>query len=616
MNAQPTILIVDDTPENLTVLRDILSRGGFRVRPVLQGALALKSATAEPPDLILLDVMMPGIDGYQTCEALKANEATAEIPVLFISALDTTESKLRGFEVGGLDYVTKPFRSEEVLARVRTHVALREAQRLLAKQNEELREAALLREDLDRILRHDLRGSLSNIIGYSELLTEEVSLDKTASEHAQTIVDAGYTMLSMVHSSFDLAKMERGVYELRPEPCDLVSTVRRVWREMGLEAERKNLRHHFTFADPGAEDAIALGERLLCHSLFHNLVKNAIEAAPPGSALEIHFGAEDHQLTARLRNEGAVPEAVRERFFDKFATSGKPEGTGLGTYSAKLMAETQGGGLRVDTSEPGHTTVIVTLPAPSPLETDKFREARARAQMERARFQSPDFAPGRLLIADDDPANRAYLERILPSPPFQLTFAVDGREALAALQEPQEFSAAILDLEMPEIGGLDAARGFLEWRRARGSTDSGPFLIALSSHQGAAMRQHCLEAGFDRVLTKPISKRALLEELKHGLSGSTAVCLDREIADLVPGFLEMQRRLMEQIEAGIEQHDDGALRALAHRLQGSFSMYGFHAASHLATRLEETGKTGDFARGRELLDELRGYLTSLKFYYT
>jgi len=133
-----SILIVDDTPANLRLLSHILTEQGYHVRPVPDGALALAAVRAEPPDLILLDIRMPEMDGYQVCEQLKADAQTRDIPVIFISALDATQDKVRAFQTGGVDYVTKPFQAAEVLARVETHLALRELQRQLQVANERM----------------------------------------------------------------------------------------------------------------------------------------------------------------------------------------------------------------------------------------------------------------------------------------------------------------------------------------------------------------------------------------------------------------------------------------------------------------------------------------------
>ncbi len=620
MSPAPSILIVDDTPENLTVLRDILTHAGYRVRPVLQGALALKSAAADPPDLILLDIMMPDMDGYETCRRLKAEERTRDVPVLFISALDATESKVLGFSVGALDYIQKPFRAEEVLARVHTHLALRAAGRLLEVQNEQLRAAASLREDVDRMLRHDLRGSLSGVIGFSELIIEELGPEHSATEHARVIAGVGYAMLGMMHASFDLMKMERGVYELQAETFDLVEVIRQVVTEHQPSAQRRSLRIRLVFPEGAAEDVLAVGERLLSHSLFHNVVKNAIEASPAGDSIEIAFDASAGAVVVRVRNAGAVPEEIRERFFEKFVTHGKTDGTGLGTYSARLMAATQNGTIALDASEAGATTIIITLPPPEADEAAEFRANRTQTQEAQARrFPTVDLPEVDVLIADDDAANRAYLKRILPSPPLRLTFAADGTEALAALEQG-DFAVAFVDLEMPGLSGLELARRFREARPGAGA-DGSPeaartILIGVSGHQEAADRERCFEAGFHRLLGKPVARRQLLDELKQALApGSAVLHLDPAIRDLVPEFLASQHALIAELEVLIATADAPRLRSLAHRLQGSFAMYGFATASRLATAVEVAGKAEDFPRALILIDDLRAHLAPLEIRY-
>jgi len=151
------ILVVDDTPANLRLLSQMLAEQGYRVRPVPSGQLALAAVEAEPPDIILLDIRMPGMNGYQVCEILKADAQTRDIPVIFISALDTIQDKVRAFTVGGEDYVTKPFHLEEVLARVGTHLALRKLQQQLQDANRKMaQELALAGEVQTSFLLHDL----------------------------------------------------------------------------------------------------------------------------------------------------------------------------------------------------------------------------------------------------------------------------------------------------------------------------------------------------------------------------------------------------------------------------------------------------------------------------
>jgi PleD family two-component response regulator len=136
------ILIVDDSPENLSVLTRMLAEEGYQVRPAISGELALKAIQKSPPDLVLLDIMMaPGIDGYEVCRQLKVSVVTRDIPIVFMSALHDTVNKVKAFDVGGVDYITKPFQIEEVLARVHTHLALRRLQKHLENKNAQLEDA-------------------------------------------------------------------------------------------------------------------------------------------------------------------------------------------------------------------------------------------------------------------------------------------------------------------------------------------------------------------------------------------------------------------------------------------------------------------------------------------
>ena len=134
----PSILIVDDTRANLRLLAGMLAKQGYKVRPVPNGPLALSAAKLDPPDLILLDINMPGMNGYEVCRRLKADEETSDIPIIFISALDDTTDKVKAFMMGGVDYITKPFKIEEVIARVETHLTLRNLQKQLEQMNEQL----------------------------------------------------------------------------------------------------------------------------------------------------------------------------------------------------------------------------------------------------------------------------------------------------------------------------------------------------------------------------------------------------------------------------------------------------------------------------------------------
>ena len=361
------ILVVDDTPANLRLLAGILTDHGYAVRPVPNGKLALWGARGTtPPDLILLDIVMPDMDGYEVCQQLKADERTRDIPVIFLSALDDVSDKIRAFSVGGVDYITKPFQEEEVLARVETHLNQRRMQRRLEEQNQELTEAASLREDVERITRHDLKTPLNAIIGFPRIMMMDENLSAEQTEYLKMIEESGLMMLEMINLSLDMFRMERGVYQFQPVPVNVSQVIRRIINDTEplVTAKRLSVKILINGKAAGSEEGFsAHGEELLCYSMLANLIKNAFEASPERGRITVELADEEEMSVIRIHNRGAVPGNIRDRFFDKYVTSGKESGTGLGTYSARLIAETQGGSIHLDTSEEKGTTVTVRLPS-------------------------------------------------------------------------------------------------------------------------------------------------------------------------------------------------------------------------------------------------------------
>jgi DNA-binding response OmpR family regulator len=187
------ILVVDDTKENLRILADALGEEGYKVRPALSGRMALEAARKELPDLILLDILMPGMDGYEVCEALKADPTLKDVPVIFISALNEVGDKMKGFSAGGVDYISKPFQTEEVLARVKTHLTLRNLQKDVEGKNTRLRE---LNRDLQRALDEikTLRGIIPICANCKKIRDDDDSwqrIEEYISAHSEAVFSHG-----------------------------------------------------------------------------------------------------------------------------------------------------------------------------------------------------------------------------------------------------------------------------------------------------------------------------------------------------------------------------------------------------------------------------------------
>jgi two-component system sensor histidine kinase/response regulator len=214
-----TILVVDDHKTNLQLLSSTLEKAGYNVRVATSGEQALRQTQLSLPDMILLDIMMPGMDGYETCQQLKSDPDTAAIPVIFMTALTDITDKVKGFEVGAVDYVTKPFEQGEVLARVRTHIALRRTQQALAEKIKELEAYTQELETYDRTVAHDLKSPLGNVVGYASLLRE--SLDSFSREEIDDyllqIQTGGQRLTGIIDDLLLLARVRKTDVILAPQ---------------------------------------------------------------------------------------------------------------------------------------------------------------------------------------------------------------------------------------------------------------------------------------------------------------------------------------------------------------------------------------------------------------
>jgi signal transduction histidine kinase len=359
----PTVLIVDDAPENITILNDVLKPFCKRVA-AKSGEDALRIARSDnQPDLILLDVVMPQMDGFEVCRQLKADKSTQNIPVIFITIKGSVEDEAKGFALGAVDYLSKPISPPIVLARVQTHLSLVAARTELEKQNAELLEINKLREEVEQISRHDIKNPLSVIIGYSQMLLDEELTDEQRAD-LQQVEEAGFCILEMLNRSLDLFKIERGTFEFTPAKVDLTKLLVNVIRGIKARPCFSEATIECDIAGNGLDQAAPLeikGDELLCYSILSNLIKNALEASMEAPTVCVSV-TRNKQYEISVHNTGTVPQKIHHRFFDKFVTFGKEGGTGLGTYSARLLTETQGGNIQLTSTEEQGTTITVSLP--------------------------------------------------------------------------------------------------------------------------------------------------------------------------------------------------------------------------------------------------------------
>ncbi|ERT03956.1 response regulator [Lyngbya aestuarii BL J] len=378
MNSKPSlesseyILLVDDELNNLAVLSALLTQQGYTVRRVLNGQKALNLVRSnEPPALVLLDIMMPEMDGYQVCQKMKSDEKNREIAVIFLSALDDVNNKVKGFEVGGADYITKPFESLEVITRVQHQLGLRKLQQQI-KIEAQLRES-LLQEQENRefkrriitTISHEYRTPLSIIMTSAGLLENYCDLENPKQQkHIQRIQQMVQHLSSLVNDVVLVNELEQEEIILQPVTLNLIEFCQTLISELKVA---RQVKHQINFSNQGNEFDGQWDERILRQILSH-LLSNAIKFSPPESQIDFKLVQEQDKIEFHIQDQGIgiLPEN-RDQIFDLFYRGdhvGTIQGEGLGLSIVNKCVNLYGGNILLETEINQGTTFIVKLPIP------------------------------------------------------------------------------------------------------------------------------------------------------------------------------------------------------------------------------------------------------------
>lgn len=335
------VLIVDDDPVNMVVLNGMLAPESFELSEASSGEDALALCHTFKPDLVVMDVRLPGIDGFATCREIIKRQGTDAPPVIFITARNTDEDIIAGFQAGSVDYLTKPVSEREAIARIRTHLS----NRILVRQ---LALALSHKNRLLGIAAHDLRNPLASIRGMAELLREGAMgpVTQEQAEAASMFADASNTMLSLVNELLDIAVIEAGQLKLALSQTNLTELVTKSVHLNNINAARKNTVIRF---DHNGRQHFALVDAAKIRQVVDNLLSNAIKYSPLRSTITVNIRADDNTASLFVRDQGpGIPEHEHSELFKEFgnvsvqSTAGE-KSTGLGLAICRRIIEAHRG---------------------------------------------------------------------------------------------------------------------------------------------------------------------------------------------------------------------------------------------------------------------------------
>lgn len=362
------ILVVDDVPANVMLLKVVLSRSGYKVITCGEPLKVVDLVKTEMPDLILLDVMMPQLSGFQICQILKGQTETKDIPVIFLTALDNTESMLEGFQAGAADYIGKPFEKDILLERVRSQIQLVAARQIIERQNEELRDTIYGRDKLYSVIAHDLRSPLGAIQVTIKMFEDMLPADLIGEDMHGLIVECNNQvteLFSLLDNLLKWTKSQTGKLKTVFQDFSLDIMIEAVYDMYKKVAEMKGIRLTVEGADPGV---IVHADMDMCKTVLRNFLSNAIKFSKEGSNIEIveHVEGDFAVMSVRDHGCGMTEEEVGRLFnkdthFSKFGTN-REEGSGLGLLLCQSFAKANGGHLEVKSKVGEGSTFSMYIP--------------------------------------------------------------------------------------------------------------------------------------------------------------------------------------------------------------------------------------------------------------
>ncbi len=361
LNESGEILIVDDTPANIVALSSILRDEGYRIRVAETGKMAIRSIKIKVPDLILLDIRMPGLNGFETLEEIRKISSATLVPVIFISADQEIESRLKGFSMGAVDYISKPFHAREVVSRVKNHMRTDRLQKELEQKYSRLIEVEKLRDDLVHMMVHDMRSPLQGILGSLYVLIES-SNDSLTEGHMNILTiakESTQRLCNMVTDLLNISRLENNKFPLDLEKVYIEKVVIKaltILGTAGVETVKVDI----------SPELIVECDPILVQRIVENLVSNALKFNISSGEVKLKAYKLEDKLQLEVIDQGnGIIEESKEMLFEKFSQDKDGKrigGAGLGLSFCKLAVEAHTGTIGAENTEEGGARFWFSIP--------------------------------------------------------------------------------------------------------------------------------------------------------------------------------------------------------------------------------------------------------------
>lgn len=363
---KPLILIVDDIPQNIQVLGMRLRKENYEIAVAQNGKEALRVVNDIQPDLILLDVMMPEMDGYEVCKRLKSDPETSNIPIILLTGKTGTEDIVKGFELGASDYITKPYKSAELLARVKTHLELKRSKDELEKKNAELTDLNDHKNTFFSMVSHDLRNPLMAFLNLAEILKDDYeNMEEDRIRYfIRMLYEAADEMQKLLNNLLEWARLEMGKIEVKPEIIDMKEIVDNNVNLLKTNAREKSI----TIEEHLPEEVEVFADKNMVDAVVRNVISNSIKFTGENGKIDIGFQSRNGDKIVMISDNGVgIPKEKLDTLFSiKHIHSTKgtnnEKGTGLGLLLCKQMLEQNNGSIFIDSEDGEGTTVNLLLP--------------------------------------------------------------------------------------------------------------------------------------------------------------------------------------------------------------------------------------------------------------